>query len=263
MNTTVAYLTRRLETHRAEASQRRLQTFVPTPQIIAGQILGPITLDTYTTLTALGNPLVTGGTPTTRDLFAYLWIHHPAFGPAGHPSTDTARRELLRRLMLHLRGPAPIRARLAANLVPLLHQLSPRLGPIRRWLAQRLRRWLLPHYRHTTEDHLQAALDTIRENLAQALGDFPGSTPNADQTANPPPYALNAQLLNQLARDLHQPIAHLRAMPLAQLAQHLRELIAHHTPGQSEPLALLDPEENRLWRDLLSALNPPAESPKV
>lgn len=215
--------------HEAQARARRLrcEAFVNYAPILAGTAIRPITLESYNHLLAFESPYVTGGEPGLEDMFAFLWVHHPDFGQAH----DRARRCALRAFLRHV-----------TPRWPTLNGFIRFLAPFPRFRF--LRRFIRP-----THAERVAEVDAeIRRLLTEALGEFPSGP--ADET--PLPFSFQAQVLNLMRRELHLTFAETRALPLKQLAQHLRELI--HTASAGRAL-LLTPEEAAIWRDWLDSFD--------
>jgi hypothetical protein len=65
----------KLDAYRAAAAHRRAAAFAPVPDFILGLPVAPLTPRVYSLLSAIGSPLVNGGTqPLEGDLRNYLWF---------------------------------------------------------------------------------------------------------------------------------------------------------------------------------------------
>lgn len=241
LDTQLQDLRDRLAAAQAQARRLRCEAFVRYTPIIAGQRLHPLTLERYNHLLAFENPYVTGGPATLEDLCAFVWIMHPDFGQFAH----RARRRVLRATLRALQPRTPRLTALARLWLPVLHR---RPGLFARLLRAALRPLAA---RPTAAELLATASETAAHLITTALQDFPTDSAPDGQ---PLPYALQAQILNLMRRELGLPFAETRHLPLAELAQHLREILHRATEGKAP---LMTPAESAVWRDYLAALNPP------
>ena len=231
---TLADFRARLAAAQANARRLRAEAFVRYQPEVAGHVLAPVTLDTYNLLVGWENPFVVGGECDEVALHQFIWCHSPDFGQFAH----AARRRSLRRMLVALHPRHPFRGGLARFAAP--------FGAARGltgWFARRLRPWCEP----TAEELAAAAIAECQRLVAEAIGEFPTSRPGPEAApVEALPFALQAQILNLLRRELGLPFAETRALPLKELAQHLRELTWTASGGKA---ALLTPAEASVWAE--------------
>lgn len=207
----------------AQANARRLRSeaFVRYVPVVAGVRLEPLTLDRYNRLVAFENAYVVGGSPRVEDLLVFIWVCSARFGQFA----EAERRACYRTVLRALRPRHPV-------LGPVARVLCPLSGLWRRLLSGFI-----------CEDEaslLQEADGEVRRLVAEALGDFPRD----DSKGEPLPFAFQAQILNMLRRELGVSFDEARALPMKELAQHVRELVHTASRGRAQ---LLTPAEARVW----------------
>jgi hypothetical protein len=219
----VLHLRGRLAEAQASARRLRSEAYVRYTPVVAGQRLEPLTLDRYNQLVAFENAYVVGGAPRLEDLLGFVWVCSPGFGQFA----EAARRDCYRRVLRALQPRHPVLGPVAAILCPLSRL-------VRAWLA----RFIGP----TGADLLAEADAEICRLVVEAIGEFPRSAGDDE----PLPFAFQAQVLNLLRRELGVPFAEARALPLKELAQHIRELVHVASKGRAP---LLTREETAVWLD--------------
>lgn len=217
-------LSQRLHEVQQEVARHRVEAFVDYSPEVCGIALRPITLDSWNALMAFQNGFVTAGGVSFIDVVNFVWLHHPNFGQFN-------RREKKRVTYAVWRA-----------LTPRLAALN---GAIHFLVQFRHFRWLGRFRRQTGVDRFQEAVEEIRRLLVEATRDIP----RGDEDGNPLPFSFQAFVLNLFRRELGMPFAETRAIPLKQLAEHLRDILHHRSAGKA---ILLTPEETAVWADYLA-----------
>lgn len=220
----------RLALAQAAARRTRCEAFVNYAPTVAGEVISPITLASFTALQATQNGFVTGEGAGLIDIVNFIWIHSPDFGQFRRAE----KRRLTRRVVDALSPAFP-----AINGAVRVLMQFPRLRALR-WLA-----------RPTGEELAAEAAGEIMRLLYESKGEFPTS----DNPGEPLPFAQPAHFLNLFRRELGMSFAETNALPLKQLAQHYRELV--HTGSQGKTL-MLTAAEAEIWREHLQARPAPA-----
>lgn len=227
---------RQLAEVQAQASARRLAAFVDYQSVVCGLPLQPLTLRTYTLLSAWGNAFVRGTPVTFKDIVQFVWVHQPAF----HQFNVRGRRAVSRRLWSALRPAYP-----TLNSIFRFLRCLPR--------CRFFRHLVVP----TKGERYAAAIAEIRRIVQEATADFP---PGSDD-APPAICSLTPVFVNLMIRGYgldfaaaEHRVAHL---PLKQLVQYLRETMHRLSKGQDK---LLTAEESRIWSDYLGYKTQQAEA---
>lgn len=216
-------LAERLRAAQEKARRARCEAFVEYDAMVAGERIGPITLETYNSLIAFENAFVTGGSVGFDDIANFIWVHHPRFGQFNRAE----KKRVTRRVFSALRPAFPT----TNEVVRLLAQF-PRLRVLRCVV------------RPSAEERVAAVVTEIRRLLAEATDDLPTS----DVGGEPIPFAFQAYVLNLFRRTLGMPFEETRRLPLRQLAQHYREIVHRESKGKA---LLLTREEAAIWREYL------------
>lgn len=217
----VLQLRARLAEAQAAARRLRSEAYVRYTPVVAGQRLAPLTLDRYNQLVAFENAYVVGGSPTLDDLLGFVWVCSPDFGQFA----EAGRRDCYRRVLRALQPRHPVLGPVAAILCPL----------------SRIARSLLARFICPTGTELLTEADAeIQRLVVEAIGEFP----RGDSADEPLPFAFQAQILNLLRRELSVPFDEARALPLKELAQHIRELVHVGSKGRAP---LLTRAETAVW----------------
>jgi hypothetical protein len=224
----------RLAAARDRANLRRCEAFVDYAPTVCGLRLRPITLASYNQLVAFQSPLINGEAVDLEAVLVFVWLHHPDFGQDAH----AARRRVFRAAFRALRPRYP-------NFNTLVHMVS--------GLPQF--RWLRRFRRPTAEDLFSEAAAEIRRQITEALEDFPREQAEPiDERGQPklkpdgPSVALLAQILHLFAREYRLSPQQTEALPMRRVVQLLREC---YVASGAKGIALMHPEESRVWREYL------------
>jgi hypothetical protein len=239
----------KLAAARASVAKMRSEAFVDYQPCVCGLYLEPVSLRTYSRLLAFDSPFLWGGPVRAEDIAVFVWVHRPEFGQHAAKNRQNVFMAVMR--ALKPRFPA-INEFLHLMLVLLkLTAKGSRWGW--RGITARIISKLVTDSEAT---RCQEAVATIRRLISEALIDFPKASEGDDEeagqsnvTAQGPSVAMQAQFVDTLARDLHFSPEEVETMPLRRAVQHYRYcLVASGAKG----LALLHPEEAKVWREVLA-----------
>lgn len=238
----------KLAAARAKVAKMRSEAFVDYQPCICGLYLEPVSLRTYSRLLAFDSPFLWGGPVMMEDIAIFIWVHHRDFGQHA-----TAKRKRVFNAVGSALTPRFPAINEFLHLMLTLFRFTDKGG---RWSWRRAVAWILSKLVTDSEQtRSHDAVVTIHRLIAEALLDFPKSDNGEDEDgkatvdAQGPSVAMQAQFVDTLVRDLHFTPEEVETMPLRKAVQHYRYcLVASGAKG----LALLHPEEAKVWRDALA-----------
>jgi len=170
--------------YRIQAERRRAAAFADAPTWILGCLVKPITPHTWSMLTAMRSPLLTGGRVEAWHVLDFIWIHSPLFRDTSRPFWRLAKWWALRRARFEL------------------------LQPWRKLIGRRL-----DLHRHLAT--LAIAISEIKEELENAWADGPPKSKRALK----PIASLEAFFIHEFLFHYGQPAEVTRHQPLRHLVQ--------------------------------------------